>query len=199
MTAVLGYARVSTAGQDLEGQLAALAAQSIGSGQIFTDKLSVAANFNQPALATQLHYTREGDTAIVTAIDRLGRFVAEVSRTIAELSEHRILLRALREGIDTGALTAGAAAAVIGAVAELEFELGHEHRAASLHSWRARRIPATKPAKFTIERQQELRRLAKSGEPAVHKLAEGFDISRATAYRYRAAPVNNPVLESRQR
>lgn len=48
-----------------------------------------------------LDYARGGDTVVVTAIDRLGRSVAEVSRTIAELSERRITLHALSEGIDT--------------------------------------------------------------------------------------------------
>ncbi|ODR05224.1 hypothetical protein BHQ21_14690 [Mycobacterium sherrisii] len=58
-------------------------------------------------------------------------------------------------------------------------------------------LTGTKPAKLTLEQQQELRRLAETGEP-VHELAKAFGISRATAYRYLAAPVNNPVLESRQ-
>jgi DNA invertase Pin-like site-specific DNA recombinase len=49
-----------------------------------------------------LDYARTGDTVVVTAIDRLGRSVAEVTRAIAELSERRILLRALREGKGPG-------------------------------------------------------------------------------------------------
>lgn len=195
MTTILGYARVSTAGQDLEGQLVALAAQGVESGQVFTDKLSGAVD--RPGLAALLHYAREGDTVVVTAIDRLGRSVAEVTRTITQLSERRILLRALREGIDTGTPTGRAVAAIMATLAELELELGRERRAASRDSRRARRLPATKPAKLTLERQQQLRRLAETGEP-VHELAKAFGISRATAYRYLAAPVNNPVLESRQ-
>lgn len=81
MTAILGYARVSTLGQDLDAQLAALTAQGVESGQIFTDKLSGAVNTVRPGLAALLHYAREGDTVVVTAIDRLGRSVAEVTRT----------------------------------------------------------------------------------------------------------------------
>ncbi|WP_155725916.1 helix-turn-helix domain-containing protein, partial [Mycobacterium avium] len=42
-----------------------------------------------------------------------------------------------------------------------------------------------------------LRRLAATGEP-IHELAKAFGISRATAYRYLSAAVNNPVLESTQ-
>ena len=197
MTTILGYARVSTAGQDLDGQLVALAAHGVESGQIFTDKLSGAVNTDRPGLAALLHYAREGDTVVVTAIDRLGRSVAEVTRTIAELGERRILLRALRESIDTGTPTGRAVAAIMATLAELELELGRERRAASRDSRRARGLPATKPAKLPFERQQQLRRLAKTGEP-VPELAKAFGISRATAYRYLSAPVNNPVLESRQ-
>lgn len=195
VTTLLGYARVSTAGQDLAVQLATLAAQGVESDQIFTDKLSGAVNTDRPGLAGLLHYAREGDTVVVTAIDRLGRSVAEVTRTIAELGQRRILLRALREGIDTGTPTGRAVAAIMATLAELELELGRERRAASRDSRRARRLPATKPAKLTLERQQQLRRLAATGEP-VHELAKAFGISRATAYRYLSTPVDKPVLES---
>ena len=101
MTAILGYARVSTTGQDLDAQLAALADAGVDADRIFTDKLSGSARTARPGLAAMLDYARAGDTVVVTAIDRLGRSVAEVTRTIAELGERRILLRALREGIDT--------------------------------------------------------------------------------------------------
>lgn len=186
MTAILGYARVSTLGQDLDVQLAALAAQGVESGHVFTDKVSGAVNTGRPGLAALLHYAREGDTVVVTAIDRLGRSVAEVTRTIADLGERRILLRALREGVDTGTPTGRAVAAIMATLAELELELGRERRAASRESRRARQLPATKPAKLTAERQKQLRRLAATGEP-VPELAKAFGISRATAYRYLAA------------
>jgi len=105
VTAILGYARVSTLGQDLDAQLAALAAEGIDSDHVFTDKVSGAVNTDRPGLTALLHYAREGDTVVVTAIDRLGRSVVEVTRTIADLGQRRILLRALREGVDTGTTT----------------------------------------------------------------------------------------------
>lgn len=183
MTAILGYARVSTLGQDLDAQLAALAAEGVESGRVFTDKLSGAVNTDRSGLAALLRYAREDDIVVVTAIDRLGRSVAEVTRTIAELGERRILLRALREGIDTGTPTGRAVAAIMATLAELELELGRERRAASRDSRRVRRLPATKPAKLSSARQEQLRRLAATGEP-VHELAKAFGVSRATAYRY---------------
>ena len=131
MTTVLGYARVSTAAQDLDGQLTTLAAQGVEPSHIFTDKLSGSMNTDRPGLAALLHYAREGDTVVVAAIDRLGRSVAEVTRTIAELGQRRILLRAAREGMDTSTPTGRAVAATLATLAELELELGGERRAAS--------------------------------------------------------------------
>jgi DNA invertase Pin-like site-specific DNA recombinase len=185
MTAILGYARVSTTGQDLDGQLAALAASGVDKGRVFTDEQSGSAKTDRPGLAAMLHYARAGDILIVTAIDRLGRSVAEVTRTIADLGERRIILRALREGVDTATPTGRAVAAIMATLAELELELGRERRAASRESRRTRQLPATKPHKLTIDRQQQLRRLAATGEP-VGELAAAFGISRATAYRYLA-------------
>jgi DNA invertase Pin-like site-specific DNA recombinase len=182
MTAILGYARVSTIGQDLDAQLAALS--SAGAAErVFTDKLSGSAKTARPGLAAMLNYARPGDTVVVTAIDRLGRSVAEVTRTIAELGECRILLRALREGVDTATPTGRAVAAIMATLAELELELGRERRAASRQSRRGRHLPATKPPKLSLQRQEQLRRLAATGEP-VRGLAEAFGIGRATAYRY---------------
>ncbi len=185
MTAILGYARVSTTGQDLDAQLTALAAAGVGADRVFTDKLSGSAKTARPGLTAMLDYPRAGDTVVVGAIDRLGRSVAEVTRTITELGERRIILRALREGIDTATPTGRAVAAIMATFAELELELCRERRAASRESRRDRQLPATKPPKLSPERQRQLRRLAATGEP-VRELAEAFGVGRATAYRYLA-------------
>ncbi|BCO86718.1 site-specific recombinase, DNA invertase Pin (plasmid) [Mycobacterium sp. H4Y] len=183
VSAILGYARVSTVGQDLDAQLAELTAAGVEPGRVFTDKLSGSAKTARHGLAAMLDYARAGDTVVVCAIDRLGRSVAEVTRTIVELSERRIVLRALREGIDTATPTGRAVAAIMATLAELELELGRERRAASRESRRTRQLPATKPPKLAADRQEQLRRLAATGEP-VRELAAAFGIGRATAYRY---------------
>ncbi len=105
MTTVLGYARVSTTGQDLDAQLGVLTGVGVTAERVFTDKRSGSADTARPGLAAMLDYARPGDTVVVTAIDRLGRSVAEVTRTIADLGKQRILLRTVREGIDTATPT----------------------------------------------------------------------------------------------
>jgi DNA invertase Pin-like site-specific DNA recombinase len=186
VAAILGYARVSSIGQDLDAQLAALAAAGVDTGRVFTDKLSGSVKTERPGLTALLDYARPGDVIVVAAIDRLGRSVVEVTRTIADLGERGIVLRAIREGVDTATPTGRAVAAIMATLAELELELGRERRAASRESRRSRRLPVTKPPKLDAERQAQLRRLADTGEP-VPELAAAFKISRATAYRYLAA------------
>jgi len=186
MTAILGYARVSTVGQDLDAQLAALSAAGVNPDRVFTDRLSGSAKTARPGLAAMLDYARVGDTVVVTAIDRLGRSVAEVTRTIADLVDRRIVLHALREGVDTVTPTGRAVAAIMATLAELELELGLERRGASRESRRTRGLPATKPPKLNPERQEQLRRLAATGEP-LRELAKAFGVGRATAYRYLAS------------
>ncbi|TXH17414.1 MAG: recombinase family protein [Mycobacterium sp.] len=183
MTATLGYARVSTTGQDLAAQRDALTAAGVDEARLFADTMTGAAGSERPGLAALLDYARPGDVVVVTAIDRLGRSVVEVTRTIADLGGRGITLRALRENVDTATPTGRAVAAIMASLAELELELGRERRAASRESRRARGLPATKPPKLSPERQEQLRRLAATGEP-VTELAKVFGIGRATAYRY---------------
>jgi DNA invertase Pin-like site-specific DNA recombinase len=99
----------------------------------------------RPAAVVPAPQARPEDTVVVSAIDRLGRSVAEVSRTIADLGDRRITLRALREGVDTATPAGRAVAAIMATLAELELELGRERRTASRESRRTRGLPATKP------------------------------------------------------
>jgi DNA invertase Pin-like site-specific DNA recombinase len=126
VTCTLGYATASTAGQNLEGQLAALNAAGVDPRRVFTDKMSDSAERVRAGLHAMLSYARSGDTVIVVAIDRLGRSAAEVARTIAELTDRGIRLQALKEGLDTGTSTGRVVASVITSLAKLDLE--HERQ-----------------------------------------------------------------------
>ncbi len=179
---LVGYVRVSTTHQDLAAQHDALTAAGVDAARIYSDKLSGKAGTDRPGLTAALDYARSGDTIVVAAVDRLGRSVAEVTATIADLCARGITVRALREGLDTGTATGRAVAGIMASLAELELELGRERRAASREARLARGLHATRPPKLGKEQQARLVRLYDGGEP-VSELMGMFGVSRATVFR----------------
>ena len=135
----LGYARVSTAHQSLDQQMDALTAAGVDATRVYTDKLSgTATRRDRPGLAALLDYAREGDAIVVVGIDRLGRNASEAMLTIRRLGERGIVLRSIREGIDTSNAAGRMVAGVLASLAELELELGNERRTAARDARRAR-------------------------------------------------------------
>jgi DNA invertase Pin-like site-specific DNA recombinase len=179
----LGYARVSTGHQSLDQQVDALTSAGVGSDRVYSDKLSGTSTREQrPGLAALLDYAREGDAIVVVGIDRLGRNAAEVMATIRELGERGIVLRSLREGIDTSNATGRMVAGVLASLAELELELGRERRSAAREARRARGQSIGRPKKLDQSNAALAQRMHASGEPA-STIASALGVSRATVYR----------------
>ena len=91
-----GYARVSTAKQDLTRQINAL--KEFGCDNIFSDVQS-GKNMDRPNLRKLLSMTRECDTFVVTDIDRLGRNFREVTELYRELMERRINIKVINQSL----------------------------------------------------------------------------------------------------
>jgi DNA invertase Pin-like site-specific DNA recombinase len=179
----LGYARVSTGSQSLDQQMDALAAAGVDAKRVYSDKLSSTSTREQrPGLAALLDYAREGDAIVVVGIDRLGRNAAEVMTTIRELRDREIVLRSLREGIDTSNATGRMVAGVLASLAELELELGRERRAAAREARRARGQHIGRPKALDAKKAGLAQRMHASGESA-RTIANTLDVSRATVYR----------------
>jgi DNA invertase Pin-like site-specific DNA recombinase len=179
----LGYARVSTTHQSLDQQIDALTAVGVDATRVYTDKLSGTSTRQQrPGLAALLDYARQGDAIVVVGIDRLGRNAAEVMTTIRDLGERGIVLRSLREGIDTSNASGRMVAGVLASLAELELELGKERRTAARDARRARGQSIGRPKALTDEKAGLARRMHDSGEPAT-TIATTLNVSRATVYR----------------
>lgn len=179
----LGYARVSTAHQSLDQQTDALTAAGVDTARIYTDKLSGTSTRQERAgLAALLDYARQGDAIVVVGIDRLGRNAAEVMTTIRDLGERGIVLRSLREGIDTSKASGRMVAGVLASLAELELELGKERRAAARDARRARGQSIGRPKALDASKAALARRMHASGESA-NTIAAALGVSRATVYR----------------
>jgi DNA invertase Pin-like site-specific DNA recombinase len=179
----LGYARVSTGHQSRDQQIDALTAAGVEGARVYSDKLSGTSTREQrPGLAALLNYAREGDAIVVVGIDRLGRNAAEVMTTIRELGERGIVLRSLREGIDTSNATGRMVAGVLASLAELELELGRERRSAAREARRARGQSIGRPKALSDEQAALARRMYDSRESAA-TIAKTLNVSRATVYR----------------
>src|SRR5712675_878411 len=165
--AQLGYARVSTGRQSLDQQLDALTAAGVDPERVYRDKLSGTSTREQrPGLAALLDYARPGDAIVVVGIDRLGRNAGEVMTTIRELRDREIVLRSLREGIDTSNATGRMVAGVLASLAELELELGRERRAASREARRARGQSVGRPKALDESKMVLAQRMHAGGESA---------------------------------
>ncbi len=181
--AQVGYARVSTGHQSLDQQVDALTGAGVDPNRIYDDKLSGTSTREQrPGLAALLDYARPGDAIVVVGIDRLGRNAAEVMTTIRELRDRNIVLRSLREGIDTSNATGRMVVGVLASLAELELELGRERRAAARQARRSRGQAIGRPRALDKSKAELARRMHASGEPA-STIATTLGVSRATVYR----------------
>lgn len=179
----LGYARVSTGHQSLDQQVDELAAAGVEPDRIYNDKLSGSSPREQrPGLSALLDYARAGDAIVVVGIDRLGRNCAEVMTTIRDLGQRDIVLRSLREGIDTSNATGRMVAGVLASLAELELELGRERRAAAREARRARGQHIGRPKALDEKKAALAQRMHESGESAT-TIAATLGVSRATVYR----------------
>jgi DNA invertase Pin-like site-specific DNA recombinase len=172
---------VSTGHRSLDQQVDALTAAGVEPNRSYRDKLSGPSTREQrPGLAALLDYARAGDA--IVGIDRLGRNAAEVIATIRELGDRDIVLRSIREGIDTSNATGRMVAGVLASLAELELELGRERRAAAREARRARGQAIGRPKALDKPQSELARRMHASGE-SVGTIATTLGVSRATVYR----------------
>jgi len=102
--------------------------------------------------------------------------------TIRDLGERGIVLRSLREGIDTSNASGRMVAGVLASLAELELELGKERRTAARDARRARGQSIGRPRALSDEKVALARRMHDSGESAT-TIATTLGVSRATVYR----------------
>jgi DNA invertase Pin-like site-specific DNA recombinase len=187
----LGYVRVSTGHQSLDQQVDALTAAGVDPNRVYSDKLSGTSTREQrPGLAALLDYARPGDAIVVAGIDRLGRNAAEVMATIWDLRDRNIVLRSLREGIDTSNATGRMVAGVLASLAEVELELGRERRTAAREARRSRGRSIGRPKALDRSKAALAQRMHASGESA-STIAATLGVSRATVYRVLAQQTNS--------
>ena len=175
---VLGYARVSTADQDVAAQEDRL--REAGAIRVFVDVIS-GSQFDRPGLAQLIDHARAGDSLCVTRLDRLGRSLKELLETVENLKANDIHLVSLEERIDTTSAAGELVFHVFGAIAHFERRLISERTRDGIAAARRRgRRPGRPPVdQETIAAAQALVDAGLTPGQAAKQLG----IGRATAYR----------------
>jgi len=180
--ALFGYARVSSAGQDLGIQEAAL--RAAGCQTIRSEKKSAASRGARGELQILLDFLRAGDTLVVTRIDRLARSMKDLQDIVHELKAKGVTLKATEQPIDTGTAAGKAFLDMLGVFAEFETNLRRERQAEGIAAAKARGV--YKGGKPRID-PEAVRRLAAEGKRPAH-IARELGISRGTVYRFLPRP-----------
>jgi DNA invertase Pin-like site-specific DNA recombinase len=122
--ALLGYARVSTQGQDLTAQIEAL--KAAGAETIFREKVS-GVRADRPQLAKLMATLQAGDIVVVTKLDRLGRSTRELLELIERIGKSGAAFRSLGDPLwDTTSSQGRLLSTLLAAIADFERDLIRE-------------------------------------------------------------------------
>ena len=179
---LVGYGRVSSSGQSLDIQLEALAAA--GCEKVFAEKMSGRSTTDREQLAMALDFVREGDTLVVTRLDRLARSVGDLHRIIEKLTSKGVAFRCLNQsGVDTDTSTGRLMLAVLGAVAAFENDIRRERQMEGVEKAKAAGKYKGRPASID---PAKVKALHQTGMGAA-QIAREMNIGRASVYRALAA------------
>jgi DNA invertase Pin-like site-specific DNA recombinase len=173
--ALVGYARVSSAGQSLEVQERLL--HEAGCEKLFAEKRSGRTTDGRDALAEALEWVREGDVLVVTRLDRLARSITDLRQIIDRLTAKVVAFRALQQGaIDTTRSDGKLLLNILGSFAEFEADIRKERQADGIAKAKAEGVYKGRPA--TIDPAQVAKLKAEGVGPA--EIARRLGIGRAS-------------------
>ena len=176
--ALVGYARVSSVGQSLDVQLDKLA----HCDKVFQEKKSGASD-KRPRLQDCLEYIREGDTLVVTRLDRLARSTLHLCQIAAELQQKQVNLEVIDQNINTGDATGRLLFNMLSAIAQFETELRAERQVDGIQKAKKHGVKFGRHGKLTAQQVNEMRQRRKQGV-LIKILMKDYDVSKATVYRY---------------
>jgi len=177
---LIGYARVSTEGQTLDQQRAALKAG--GCKRVFEEKAS-GAQRGRPELAKLLDHLQPGNVVTVTRLDRLARSTRDLLDIAERIGHAEAGLRSLAEPwADTTTPAGRMVLTFFAGVAEFERSLIHERTSAGRAAAKARGVRFGRPPALSAEQIAHARQLiSEDKKPA--EVARLLGVHRATLYR----------------
>lgn len=197
---LLGYARVSTPEQNPDHQTDALHRAGVAPTDVYLDHAS-GAKASRPQLDQVLRNLREGDTLIITRLDRLGRSVLHLVTLGASLRERGIGLKVLEQGIDTSTAEGRAMFGMLSVLAELQRELIVANTRDGLAAARARgrtggRRPKLSPHKHVMPKSFTTHAITPFNRSPTYSACPARP-STDTSIRHQSANVPPPALGRR--
>lgn len=194
-----GYARVSTNGQSLDAQLAAL--KAAGCVKVFAEKQS-GVKTDRKELAKALAKLQAGDTLIVTKIDRLARSTLDLLNTIKAITTKGAGFKSLGDAvIDTTTAHGELMLGILAVLAQFERRLIIDRTSEGRAIAKANGVKFGRPGKLDIhQRTEALRRLA-TGAETLSDIGRSYRVSHTTIARlalaesYKHGPLLGRVIE----
>lgn len=186
MAKLIGYARVSTRQQSTDRQQADLLAAGVRRDDLYIDHGVSGARASRPEFDRALGALIEGDTLVITTLDRLGRSTQNMLAFADELRARGAGLRVLNLGggdVDTKTPMGSMLFTIMAALAQMEHEIKRERVIDSVSKRReAGKDLGGRPRRITDSQIRNAIRLVEGGEPAA-QVARDLGMSRATFYR----------------
>lgn len=196
MGKLIGYARVSTRAQSTDRQEADLLAAGIRRDDLYIDHGVSGARASRPQFDRALDALHEGDTLVITTLDRLGRSTQNMLAFADELRTRGAGLRVLNLGggdVDTSTPMGSMLFTIMAALAQMEYEIKRERVTDSISKRReAGKNLGGRPQRITDSQIRSALRLVESGEPAA-QVARDLGMSRASFYRRSRALVTAAI------
>ncbi len=179
----IGYARVSTDEQDLTAQRDALMALGVRAERIYVDHGLTGTNRDRPGLREALAASREGDTLVVTKLDRLARSLPDAREILDDLTHRQVKLSlggSIHDPTDpVGRLLFN----VLAMVAEFEADLIRLRTREGMKVAKAKGRLRGKRPKLNPRQEAHLVALHRAGEHSTAELGDLFGVARSTVYR----------------
>jgi len=177
---IYGYARVSTDGQSVAAQVAALTAA--GAEKVFRETAS-GAKTDRAQLRRAVAQLERGDVLLVTRLDRLARSTRDLLNTLAAITDRKAGFRSLADAwADTTTAHGRLMLTVLGGLAEFERELIRVRTGEGRARAKARGQSLGRPFKLTPHQRREAQARVDRGEP-VREVARSYNVHPSTISR----------------
>lgn len=184
-----GYARVSSSTQNLDVQIGKLT--EYGVDKIYKDKKSGRAGSHRPSFNELLEVVEQGDTIVVTRLDRFARSTVDALKTIDYLDgkgANLVILNVSGDVLDTSTPNGRLMVTVLSAVAQFEVDLSRDRQKEGIAAAKVRGVYKGRPKKYTkkhagLQHAIKLYNQRDSNGYTVSEICEITSISRATLYR----------------